>query len=186
VKTPSYVWIACGIVFAVATVWINYEVKVNIQSAPAGRATRQLGNIEVGQTAPEFSAQDLVGRTVSLSDYRGHKVVLIDFWATWCGPCRMAMPGLQGIQDDFKDRGLEVLSVNLRESAEQAGDFVKKKGYGFHVLLDPDSAIAGKYSVSGIPTLLAVDKKGVVRWIRVGYSPGDSDLRRVLEGLIKE
>ena len=186
VKSPPYVWIASGILFAAATVWIKYEVKVNIQSASAGSAARQLGNIEVGQPAPEFSARDLAGQTVNLSDYHGQKVVLVDFWATWCGPCRMAMPGLQSLQDDFKDRGLEILSINQRESAEQVGDFIKKKGYGFHVLLDPDSAVAAKYAVRGIPTLVAVDKKGVVRWIRAGYSPGDSDLRRVLEGLIKE
>lgn len=62
----------------------------------------------------------------------------------------------------------------------------KRKGYGFHVLLDPDAAVAAKYFVHGIPTLLLVDKMGVVRWIRVGYSPGDSDLRRVIEGLLKK
>jgi peroxiredoxin len=186
VKSSLYVWIPSGILFAVATVWINYEVKVNIQSASGNRATRQLGNIEVGQLAPGFSAQDLTGQTVNLTGYRGQKVVLIDFWATWCGPCRMAMPGLQSLQDEFGERGLEILSVNQRESAEQVGDFIRRKGYGFHVLLDPDAAVAAKYFVRGIPTLLLVDKKGVVRWIRVGYSPGDSDLRRVLEGLIKK
>ena len=184
-KSHPYVWIASGILFAAATVWINYKVKVNIQLASAGGTIRQLGKIKVGQPAPEFSAQDLGGQTVSLSDYRGKKVVLVDFWATWCGPCRMSMPGLQSLQDDFQRRGLETLSVNQRESAEQAGEFMKKKGYGFHVLLDPDSAIATQYSVRGIPTLLAVDKEGVVQWIQLGYSPVDSELRRVLEKLVK-
>ena len=120
---------------------------------------------------------------MNLSDYRGQKVVLVDFWATWCGPCRMTMPGLQSLQDDFKGRGLEILSVDLGESSEQAGGFMRRKGYGFHVLLDPDSAIAAKYGVRGIPTLVAVDKQGVVRKIRVGYRPDDGDLQRVLERL---
>lgn len=96
------------------------------------------------------------------------------------------MPGLQSVQDDFKGRGLEILSVNQGESSEQAGAFMKKKGYGFHVLLDADSAIANDYGVRGIPTIVAVDKTGVVRWIRVGYRPDDSDLREVLERLLKK
>lgn len=185
-KPRPYVWIVSGILFAGATVWINYEVKVNIQAAAADGTTREMGHIKVGQPAPDFSAKDLADQTVKLADYHGQKVVLIDFWATWCGPCRMAMPGLQGVQDDFKGRGLEILSVNQGESSEQAGAFMKQKGYGFHVLLDPDSAIGAKYAVRGIPTMVAVDKKGVVRWIRVGYRPNDTDLRQELERLIKE
>jgi peroxiredoxin len=182
----SFAWIAAGTIFAGATVWINYEVKINIQAANADGTNRELGNIKVGQPAPDFSAPDLAGRAVNLSDYRGQKVVLLDFWATWCGPCKMAMPGLQSLRDEFKSRGLEILSLNEGESSQQAGDFMNKKGYGFHVLLDAGSAIGASYGVRGIPTVVAVDKKGVVRWIRVGYSPDDSDLRRALEPLLEK
>ncbi len=164
----SYGWIAAAIVFAGATVWINYEIKVNIQLGTKDGATREMGHLEVGQSAPDFSARDLADRTVRLSDYRGQKVVLLDFWATWCGPCKLAMPGLQSIQDDFKGRGLEILSLNEGESAEQAGGFIKKKGYGFHVLLDAGSGIGASYGVRGIPTMVVVDKQGVVRWIFSG------------------
>ncbi len=76
VKLPRNFWIASGVLFAAATVWINYEVKVNIQSASASGTTAQLGNIDVGQVAPEFSARDLAGRTVNLADYRGQQAVL--------------------------------------------------------------------------------------------------------------
>jgi peroxiredoxin len=186
VKSVPYIRIAAVLLFVGGTVWINYEVKARIQTAGSDGSTRQLGNVKVGQPAPAFSAKDLADHTVSLADYRGQKVVLVDFWATWCGPCRMAMPGLQSVQDDFKGRGLEILSVNQGESSEQAGAFMKKKGYGFHVLLDADSAIANDYGVRGIPTIVAVDKTGVVRWIRVGYRPDDSDLREVLERLLKK
>jgi peroxiredoxin len=186
VKPRPYAWITSGILFAAATVWINYEVKVKIQSGSADGATQQLGSIRVGEPAPVFSAEDVAGETVGLGDFRGQKVVLVDFWATWCGPCRMAMPGLQSLLNDFKDRGLEILSINQGESAEQAAAFMKKKGYGFHVLLDPDSSIASRYFVRGIPTVLVVDKEGIVQWIRVGYSPNDSDLRRLLERLVKK
>jgi len=184
VRPRTFIWIAVGVIFAGATVWINYEVKVNLQSATADGATRELGRLKVGQPAPDFSAPDLTRQTVRLTDYRGKKVALIDFWATWCGPCKMAMPGLQSLLDDFKGRGLEILSLNEGESAEQAESFMKRKAYGFHVLLDADSAIGASYGVHGIPTLVVVDKDGIVRWIRVGYSPNDSDLRRVLEPLL--
>ncbi len=176
-------WIAAGIVFAGATVWINYEVKVHLQGRSDG-ATQQLGNIQVGQPAPPFSAPDLTGQTVSLADYRGRKTVVLDFWATWCGPCKMAMPGLQQVLDDYKGRGLEILSLNEGESAEQAGSFIKRKGYGFHVLLDRDSAIGARYGVRGIPTVVVVDREGIVRWIQVGYLPSDEALRRALEPLL--
>jgi len=179
-------WIAAGLLFAGATVWINYEVKVKIQSEDKSGTVREMGQIKVGQPAPDFSAQDLSNRTVNLADYRGQKVVLVDFWATWCGPCKMAMPGLQSVLDDFKARGVEVLSINQGESAAQAGGYIKSKAYGFHVLLDPDSAIGASYGVTGIPTLVAVDKEGVVRWIKIGYSPDDAPLRRMLEKLVKK
>jgi peroxiredoxin len=185
-RPRSYGWIAAAIIFAGATVWINYEVKVNLQLGAKDGATREMGNLKVGQLAPDFSAADLNERSVTLSDYRGQKIVLIDFWATWCGPCKMAMPGLQSIQDDFKGRGLEILSLNEGESAEQAGGFIKKKGYGFRVLLDAGSAIGASYGVRGIPTLVVVDKQGIVRWIRIGYSPNDSDLRQTLDTLLRK
>jgi peroxiredoxin len=185
-KPLPYAWIAAGILFAGATVWINYEVKVNLQTDDHIGSTRKLGEINVGQAAPDFAAQDLSQQTVTLASFRGQKVVVLDFWATWCGPCRMAMPGLQTLQDEFKGRGVEFLSINQGESPEQAGDFMSKKGYGFHVLLDPDSSIGAQYGVQGIPTLMAVDKQGVVRWIRVGYLPSDADLKRMLEKLVSQ
>ena len=137
-KPLPYVWIAAGILFLGATVWINYEVKVDLQAASQGGATRELGEIRVGQQAPYFSTQDPAGQTVSLADFRGHKVVVLDFWASWCPPCKMAMPGLQRVQDDFRGRDLEILSINQDESAATATDFMRKKGYSLHVLLDPD------------------------------------------------
>ncbi|MGA2692856.1 MAG: TlpA disulfide reductase family protein [Opitutaceae bacterium] len=185
-KPLPYVWIAAGILFVGATVWINYEVKVNLQAASQGGATRELGEIRVGQQAPYFSTQDPAGQTVSLADFRGHKVVVLDFWASWCPPCKMAMPGLQRVQDDFRGRDLEILSINQDESAATATDFMRKKGYSLHVLLDPGSEIGNRYAARSIPTLVVVDKRGLVQWIRVGYRPDDSDLRRVLERLVKE
>jgi peroxiredoxin len=174
-----------GALFALATIAIHYEVKIGLHQQRSG-SVHKLGNVEVGQPAPDFSLPDLSTNTVTLSLYRGQKVVLMDFWATWCGPCRMAMPDLQDLQDKFKDRGFEILSVNQGESAEQVRNFIQRKKYTFHVVLDQDGAVGGKYGVRGIPTLVLVDKKGVVQWLSVGYSGNDDDLRQLLERLTKE
>ena len=96
------------------------------------------------------------------------------------------MPGLQDLRDKFKDRGLEILSLNQGEDAEQVRNFIQRKKYTFHVVLDQDGAVGAKYGVRGIPTLVLVDKKGVVEWMRVGYSGNDDELSQLLERLTKE
>jgi len=178
-------WIIGGVLFAVASIAIHYEVKFVMHHQSAG-AVQEMGNLKVGQEAPDFTLQDLSGQPVNLNSYRGQKVVLMDFWATWCGPCRMAMPDLQDLADKFKDRGLEILSVNQGESADQTRNFIEHRKYTFHVVLDQDQAVGNNYGVRGIPTLILVDKKGVVQWLRVGYSQNIDDLRQQVEKLTKE
>lgn len=175
-----------GVLFAVASLAIHYQVKVRMHQGQGGGSVRQMGNLKVGEAAPDFSLQDLTNRTVTLSSLRGEHVVLLDFWATWCGPCKMAMPSLQALQDEFKERGLEILSVNQGEPAEQVRNFISRKKYTFHVVLDQAQAIGSKYGVRGIPTLVVVDKRGLVQWLHVGYSPDTSDLHQLLQRLIQE
>jgi peroxiredoxin len=184
-KLPKIFWIIVGVLFAAASVAINYQVKYVMHHQGVG-SVQVMGNIKVGQPAPDFTLQDLSGHPVALSGYRGQQVVLMDFWATWCGPCRMAMPGLQELADKYRDHGLEILSVNQGEPADHVRDFIQHEKYTFHVVLDQNQAVGEQYGVQGIPTLMLVDKKGVVQWIRVGYSPDDSDLKQLVEKLTKE
>lgn len=179
-KLPKAAWVCLGVLFALASLAIHYEVKIGLHRQSTG-STRVMGNITIGQSAPDFSLLDLSNQTVTLSSFRGKKVILMDFWATWCGPCRMAMPGLQALQDKFKDRGLEILSLNQREDADHVRNFIQQKKYSFHVLLDQDGAIGGLYGVQGIPTLVLVDKQGVVQWMSVGYSDNDDELGKQVD-----
>ena len=185
-KSRQIVWIAGLAVFAMASIWINYEVKVNVQRGHSGGSVHEMGNVKLAQPAPDFSARDLSGNNVSLASYRGQKVVLLDFWATWCGPCRMAMVGLQTLQDKFKDQGFEILSVNQGEPASQVSQFISRKKYGFHVVLDADGSVSAKYGVRAIPTMVLVDKRGVIQWLQVGYDKDESGLQQAIERLIKQ
>ncbi len=170
-------------IFAGATIWINYEVKVNVEQGRSRGSTDTMGNVKVGEMAPDFSLLDLSNRTVTLSSYRGHKVVLLDFWATWCGPCRMEMVDLQALLDKFKDKNFEILSLDQGEDASVAGSFISMKKYGFHVLLDSDGAVANQYGVKAIPNLVLIDSDGVVQWLQVGYTGDNRELEQKIESL---
>jgi peroxiredoxin len=173
------------VIFGIATVAINYEVKYAMHHQGTG-SVQTLGSLKVGQPAPDFTLQDLSGRPTTLSSYRGQKVVLIDFWALWCGPCRMAMPSVQDMAEKYKNHGFEVLSVNQGDPTDQVRAFIERKKYTFHVVLDTGQAVGNSYGVTAIPTVVIVDKKGVVRWLSVGYSENDDALASMVDKLTKE
>ena len=132
--------------------------------------------------APAFALDDLEGRKITLADYKGNAVVVLDFWATWCGPCKASLPALAAFRRKYMAQGVEVLSVNLREDSGTIRAFLDSEHYDLHVLLDRLGAIAGAYNVTGIPTMVVVDKNGGIRDRIVGYRP---DLEDHLEAVIK-
>ena len=136
----------------------------------------------VGSRAPEFRAVNLrSGRPASLADYRG-KVVLLNVWATWCQPCRIEMPRVQKLHHDFRAKGLLVYGVNVGEEAVDVRPFLKKTGYSFPILFDHDRAVMNRYQVTGIPTLVIVDRAGSVHSYFVGVR-ADTVLRNALADL---
>lgn len=130
--------------------------------------TAQEGELQIGASAPSFELPDLQGKPVSLSQFKG-KVVILDFWATWCGPCRMSMPILEKLQLENPD-DLKLLAINLGDTREDVRDFVGRRNIRTTVLLDSDSRIGGIYGAGSIPMQVVIDKKGVVRDIKVGFS----------------
>jgi thiol-disulfide isomerase/thioredoxin len=135
------------------------------------------GGLLMGRAAPDFALDDLAGHKVSLADLKG-SIVILDFWATWCGPCRAAMPHLNALYAKYKDRGLVVYAVNLQETRDQAAKYMADNKLALPVLLDTTGNVAKQYGVSGIPTTILIDAEGKVRWVGVGFGGNLDDLEK--------
>ena len=160
-------------------------MKVNVQGGGRQKSgpVQKMGKVKLGEAAPDFSLLDVSNNPVSLSDYRGRKVVLLDFWATWCSPCRMEMITLNSLRNKFTNSDFEILSLDQGEAAEQAKQFVDRRKYAFHVVLDSGQASAA-YGVRAIPDLVLVGKDGVIQWLQVGYQPNDDKLEQKIKSEI--
>ncbi len=136
-------------------------------------AERETTDTLKGQDAPDFTLSDMDGNTVTLSELKG-KVVFLDFWATWCPPCRESLPHTQALSQHEKAKSgeLVVLAVNAREELEQVKKFMQDNTYTFRVLLDKDGSVLNKYRVQGIPTFVLIDREGKVAWVQVGFGRG--------------
>lgn len=137
----------------------------------------------VGNLAPDFELRDLDGETVSLRGLRGSPVML-NFWATWCPPCRAEMPYLQEIYEQWTSQGLVLLAINLRESSSQVKGFLQSYGLSFPVLLDSTGSVGNKYNISGIPATFFIDKDGIIQGIRVGAFPNKEAIEEYLDEII--
>ncbi|MCK5634174.1 MAG: redoxin domain-containing protein [Anaerolineales bacterium] len=122
---------------------------------------------EIGAQAPDFALRDLEGNDVRLSDYRG-RTVLLTFWATWCGPCRLEMPEFESRYQELKDEGLIVLGINFDEPEEDVRAFRDELGLSFPLLLDPGGSVQRLYRIRGYPSSIFVDPQGEVRIVHIG------------------
>lgn len=120
-----------------------------------------------GAPAPNFTLSTLDGDTVTLADFRG-QVVLVNFWATWCGPCKAEMPLLQDRYTTLQGSGLEILAVNIGEDEELVRPYVNDLGLDFAIVLDPELTVNDEYRVLGYPTTITVDRDGNVVDVHVG------------------
>jgi len=124
-----------------------------------------------GQAAPDFVLRSATGENLRLSEYRGD-VVLINFWATWCGPCRQEMPLLDDLYGRYQRVGFNLLGINIDEDSRRAMQMVQELGVNFPVLFDENKEVSKLYEVEAMPVTILVDREGIVRHVHHGYKPG--------------
>jgi peroxiredoxin len=124
-----------------------------------------------GQLAPDFALKSSTGKNLRLSEYRGD-VVMINFWATWCGPCRQEMPLLDELYSRYQRVGFSLLGVNIDDDSGKAMNMVSELGVSFPVLFDARKEVSRLYAVDAMPVTVILDREGTVRHVHQGYKPG--------------
>ena len=141
---------------------------------------------QIGRPAEDYTATTLEGDSISLASLRG-EVVLLNLWATWCGPCRTETPYLQSLFEDYKDQGFSIVGVSLDtgDASEDIEIFVEEYGVSYTILHDPMMKGMDLYQVLGLPATFLVDREGILRWMRYGpILEGDEEFLQALEELL--
>ena len=141
---------------------------------------------DAGGPAPAFTLSALTGETAALSQYKG-QVVMVNFWATWCGPCQQEMPLLDQMYKKYKVAGFTLLGVSVDKDAAPVKDLMARRPVSFPVLQDPANQVRKAYHVDEMPSAVIIDRKGEIRYIHRGYKPGDeNEYQDRIRQLIKE
>jgi peroxiredoxin len=151
--------------------------------AAGGCTNENAGPPRIGEPAREYAAADLQGNELSLRDLRG-QVVLLNFWATWCAPCRTETPYLQSVFEEYADRGFQIVGISMDtgDAADAVAMFVDEYDVSYTILHDPQMRGMELYQVLGLPATFLVDREGVLRWLRYGPIPdGDPEFLKALE-----
>jgi len=140
-----------------------------------------------GFLAPDFTLEALDGSSAQLSALEG-KAVLVNFWASWCAPCKSEMPAMQRVYQDYQDRGFTILAVNAtsQDSRQQAAAFASDNGLTFPILLDTDGKIAAQYQVRALPTTFFVDRDGNIHDMLIGGPISEALMRAQIEQMLAE
>lgn len=141
---------------------------------------------KIDKPAPDFTLNDIDGNESKLADFKG-KVVLMDFWATWCGPCVQAMPHVQAIYEIYKEKDVIVLGINSWErDKDKVKPFLEENNITYKILLDENNEVVGEYGVIGIPTFFVIDKKGLIRYSYTGLPSDTQIIQKNVEELLLE
>ena len=142
--------------------------------AAAGLALPALAADPTGGPAPQFTLGSKAGQNVSLAQYKG-QVVMLNFWASWCGPCRQEMPLLESIYKKYNRLGFTLIGVNVEPDSNAANEWLKQTPVSFPILYDKESKVSKMYDVAGMPSTVIIDRTGKVRVLHRGYKPGDEN-----------
>ncbi len=173
-------------VLTVALVMSGCSGESNLNGSALGRITGcsvdSAQSLQPGEPAPDFQFQNPEGQATSLSDLRG-KAVLVNFWATWCGPCAYEMPYIQQIYDEWSGKELVLLAINLGESSDKVTSFVESYSISFPVLLDTNQDAARCYNILYIPSTFFIDRDGIIQDIEVGAFESKEEIESSLSKL---
>lgn len=169
--------LAAGILWTVVS-RVPSAVGAPLSSSPSPRE---------GFLAPDFTLDTLNGGKVTLSDLRG-KIVLINFWATWCLPCREETPALEKSYEQYKDSGVVILGVNLTDQdiVSEIESFVQEFELTYPILLDRDGSVGFLYQIKGLPTTFFINRDGIIRTVLVGGPMSETFIRSKIEALLQE
>ena len=141
---------------------------------------------KISGKAPNFTLKSLGGKNLKLSEYRG-QVVMINFWASWCAPCRQEMPLLEALYKKYKPLGFTLLGVNVEQDSSKAATLLKSIKVSFPILFDNKNKVSKLYKVAAMPTTVIIDRSGNLRYIHKGYKPGyENDYQKQVRALIRE
>jgi peroxiredoxin len=141
--------------------------------------------VQIGKPAPDFSLPSIGGKKVSLSDFKG-KAVFLNFWATWCPPCKDEMPSMEKVYREHKDRGFEILAVSIDKGTMEIKAFRKAHGLSFPILHDPDMLVAALYELAFVPTTYLIDRAGTVVHRETQYRDWtDAESLKLLEKILR-
>jgi len=142
--------------------------------------------VDKGKTAPDFTLNSRSGENLKLSEFRG-EVVMVNFWASWCGPCRQEMPELESLYQRYKPMGFILLGINVDDQIKNADKMLKQIPVSFQVLYDSEHKVSDLYKVAAMPTTILIDRSGTIRDIHLGYQPGTEKLyQEQIEALLIE
>ena len=169
-------WILLALVALIGLLWIQTN-RVQSAETPLGRGAR------VGFLAPDFTLEGMDGQPMSLRDLQG-KAVILNFWATWCPPCKEEMPALEKIYRDHREDGVVVLGVNQMEARPQVQRFLEEYNLTFPVVLDIRGEVGRLYRVRAYPTTYFIDARGVIRDMVIGGPMSEALLRSKVDALL--
>src|SRR5579864_3537165 len=132
------------------------------------------GTSSASGPAPQFTLDARSGSKISLAQYKG-QVVMLNFWASWCGPCRQEMPLLENIYKKYNKMGFTLIGVNVEHDSKAAEGFLQQTPVSFPVIYDKDSTVSKAYDVSGMPSTVIIDRNGNIRVLHRGYKAGDEN-----------
>ena len=150
---------------------------------PVSPAVTKTKGAQVGNLAPDFELDDLDGNPVRLSDLRG-KPVMLNFWATWCGPCRSEMADIQRVYEEWAAEDLVLLTVNMGGTSSRVAEFLEAQELSLPVLLDTKQDVAGSYNIRYVPTTFFIDEDGVIQAVKVGAFPDQDSIETELDKIV--